>query len=141
MAKVSVTVDLALPADEVWALIGSFADLARWGTGIIGTAIEGRGVGSVRTLSLAQGGVLKERLEAEDQSQRSYTYSIIEGSLPVTNYRSTLQVDAAGKKSSRVTWSSSFEPKPGTSEARAVQIVTALHNSSLMAVKGKLGLA
>ncbi|MFE1191555.1 SRPBCC family protein [Streptomyces olivaceoviridis] len=50
-----------------------------------------------------EGGVIVERLEAFDDKERSYTYSIVRAPFPVTDYRSTLTVrEAPGGHGARV---------------------------------------
>ena len=73
MAKVSMSTDLGVPADRVWDLIGRFNALPDWHPGVERREIEG----SVRTLHLAGGGTVTERLEALDDAGKAYTFSIV----------------------------------------------------------------
>ena len=70
-----------LPADELWALIGDFGDTGKWsGRPPEGCVQEGEGIGALRTLTLADGRKIVDRLEA--QSANSYSYSIVTSPLP-----------------------------------------------------------
>ncbi len=89
MAKVSMTMDLGASGKSVWDLIGGFNALPDWHPAVEKSEIEGDGKGSVRTLHLAGGGTITERLEQLDEEGKSYTYSILSSPLPVANYTST----------------------------------------------------
>ena len=47
MAEIAVTVDIAAPADQVWAAVTDWDHQGEWmlGTSVRATALEGRGVG------------------------------------------------------------------------------------------------
>lgn len=83
-------------ADELWQLVRDFNGLAEWHPAIESSEIEGAGpagsVGCVRRLTLGDGGVVRERLVALDDTDRSYTYDILDSPFPVRRYRSTIRV-------------------------------------------------
>jgi hypothetical protein len=83
-------------ADELWQLVRDFTGLAEWHPGIESSEIEGPGsadtVGCVRCLTLPDGGVVRERLMALDDTERSYTYDILDSPFPVRRYRATIRV-------------------------------------------------
>ena len=68
-----------------------------WGPESSGCVISADG--KQRTVSLKNGGEVVERLDNWDDAKRSYTYSILSGPLPVSDYRSTLSVAPDGKGS------------------------------------------
>lgn len=137
MAEVSMSADLNASADTVWSTVGNFAALERWHPAVERSETEGSGVGSVRNLHLAGGGLLRERLEGFDASGRSLRYSIIDGPLPVQDYVSTLQVSGDGGRST-VTWSGRFEPA-GASEAEAVKVMEGIYKAGLDTLKTMFG--
>jgi mxaD protein len=101
------------PVEEVWALIGNFDSLDTWHPAVVKLEASGDGgVGSYRTLTLPDGGTLKEKLLENSQEDMSYSYSIESGVLPVANYTSTLSVRPAAHLpgQSIVLWSSRFDP-------------------------------
>lgn len=68
--------------------------------------------GRVRHLAIPNGETIVEQLEAFDNTTHSYSYSIVEAPFPVTDYWSTLRVEAAdGGACSRVEWTGRFSPK------------------------------
>jgi hypothetical protein len=107
VAQASASIDLSVSADEVWALIGGFNSLPDWLPYIPKSELSQGG--RVRHLASASGETIVERLEAFDNTARSYSYSIIQSPFPVANYLSTLRVQEAheGKKC-RVEWSGHF---------------------------------
>ncbi|WP_243793496.1 SRPBCC family protein [Saccharopolyspora gloriosae] len=101
-------------ADQVWALVRDFNGLPQWHPAIKTSEIEAGAspaeVGATRRLTLADGGVVRERLVALDDTARAYTYEITEGPFPVRSYRSTIRVlpiTATGQ--SFVEWYSDYD--------------------------------
>ena len=139
MAQVSMSTDLAVPVDEVWKLIGGFNALPQWHPAVVSSKTDGEGVGSTRTLALAGGASIVEKLESIDDGSRVYSYSIVSGPLPVANYKATIRVrpDADGKHSI-VEWSSEFEPR-GASEAMAVDAIAGVYQAGLDNLRKMLG--
>lgn len=140
MSEVKVSEELEASAEAVWNLLRDFGGIEKWsGAGIQSCTVEGEGVGAVRTIGLAGGASLQERLEAFDDAGRTFQYSIIGASpLPVTDYLSTVAVTETGPKSSRVDWSSTFEPK-GISEEQADQLVRGIYTGGIRGLKETLG--
>ena len=129
LSRVSLTIDLPVPADRVWETIGGFNDLAKWHPAVAGSEETKSGNSTVRTLHLHGGGTLVERLEAIDDKAHSYSYSILEGPLPVTRYRATLQIsEKSDGNGCRVEWSSEFEPS-GAPESDVVKVVRGIYEA------------
>jgi len=101
--------------------------------------VEGEGVGAVRTLTLAGGATLQERLESLDPKARSFQYSILgESPLPVRDYLSTLTLEPRGPNRCHVTWSSEFEPV-GVAEEQAVAMIEGVYRGGISSLKSTLG--
>ncbi|WP_142913085.1 SRPBCC family protein, partial [Klebsiella pneumoniae] len=76
-----------------------------------------------------------ERLEAFDNRQRSYSYSIIQAPFPVVDYLSTIAVVAtADSNITRVEWSGSFTPV-NVSDADAEALFSGIYRDGLQALK------
>ena len=87
------------------------------------------GTATVRRLTLHGGGSIVERLESKDDKKRTYTYSILEGPLPVAGYKATLKVEEnKDGKSCTVEWSSAFEPA-GAAEPDAVKVIRGIYEA------------
>ncbi|WP_401733553.1 SRPBCC family protein [Stenotrophomonas muris] len=115
MATASVSINVPTPADQVWDLIGGFDSLPDWLPYIPQSTLSDGG--RVRHLANPDGDAIVERLEAFDQADRSYTYSILQAPFPVTGYRSTLRVVEQGG-GSRIDWSGEFTPMASATKKR-----------------------
>ena len=139
MAKVSMKVNLGVPADQVWELIGSFNALPDWHPAVEKSEIEGEGHGSVRTLHLAGGGTIRERLEQIDEEGKEYSYSILSSPLPVMNYTATLRLHEAEDGSGcDVEWESDFQPT-GMPETDAVEVIRGVYQAGFDNLKKMFG--
>ena len=129
MAKVHETVSLRGSVDEVWAAIGGFNDLPQWHPAVTSSTLEEGG--RVRRLQLANGASLLERLHSFSERERSYSYSIEQGPLPVSQYRSLLHVrEPTGGRGCRVEWSGEFAAD-GVPEAEAIGLISGLYRAGL----------
>lgn len=126
MAKIKMKTDLNVAADEVWKLIGGFNTLPDWHPAIEKSELQEEG--SMRRLSLAGGGTIVEKLERLDDSERVYTYSIIDSPLPVSNYTATICVKEDSEGKTTVEWSSEFEAK-GAAENEAIDVIAGIYQA------------
>jgi hypothetical protein len=141
MSEVLVIDEVTAPAATVWDLVKEFGGILKWSAGAVeSVTVEGDGVGAVRTLSIVGGATLQEKLEAYDESGRSFSYSFVgEVILPVADYYATLTIrdGAAGPGSSRVEWGSTFEPKE-IPEAQAVSMIEGIYKNGIGGIKQAL---
>src|SRR2546423_3957579 len=93
MAEVHESGEVGASVDEVWKLVGDFGGFPQ----AMGVAVEleGEGIGQTRKISAGRAPMV-ERLQERDEDAKRLVYSIVEGALPVTDYRSTMQLSAAG---------------------------------------------
>ena len=117
----------AASADAAWTKIGDFCGIGKWHPAIEKCVLSADG--KMRTLSLKGGGTIVEKLEKRDDASHSYTYSIVEGPLPVANYMSTISVakDGAG---SMITWSGKYDAK-GASDADAKKTIDGIYQAGI----------
>ena len=135
MARASASIDIAVAPDQVWQLIGGFNSLPDWLPYI--PKSELREGGRVRHLANPEGQTIVERLEAFDNAARSYSYSILKASFPITGYLSTLQVKIGPDgKGSRVDWSATFTPE-GVSDHEASKIFQGIFEDGLKELAGR----
>lgn len=131
MATASVFIDIPASPDQVWQLIGGFNSLPDWLAFIPKSELsEG---GRVRSLHTQDGQLIIERLEAFDNAARTYSYSITQAPFPVTDYLSTLSVEAHGE-GSRVHWSGQFTPN-GVSDEQAQALFSGIYTDGLAALR------
>jgi len=132
MASASASLELSIPAHDVWQLIGGFLSLPDWVPFITeSTASDG---GRVRHLRTADGGAVVERLEHYDNAARTYSYSITEGPFPVTDYLATLKVEALTAGTTRITWGGQFVPA-GVTVAESETLFQGVYEGGLAALQ------
>jgi hypothetical protein len=133
MANTTVSIEIPASVDQVWQLMGGFDSLPDW-LPFIPKSVVSEG-GRVRTLTTADGGTVIERLEAFDNRQRSYSYSIMQAPFPVVDYLSTIAVVATNDSNiTRVEWSGSFTPV-NVSDADAQALFSGIYRDGLQALK------
>lgn len=119
----------ALPVDRLWAILGDFGQTGKWsGRPPEACVQEGEGIGALRTLTIQDGRVIVDRLEAQDDY--SYTYSVVSGPLPYRSYRATMAVEPVDPEHSRFTWTGEFEPL-GISEDEAIAFTQNVYASGI----------
>jgi mxaD protein len=110
----SKSVSINASADKVWSTVKDFNALNAWHPAVEKDEIvEGKNntVGAVRLLTLKGGGTITEKLLAYNPTSHSFAYSIVEGVIPVSGYKSTFTVKSTGDNQSSVTWSGNFKRK------------------------------
>lgn len=118
MGIATVTHIFPIPVRVLWDLIGDFGNTGKWSGRPPEACIrDGEGIGALRTLTLADGRAIVDRLEA--QGEYYYSYSIVTSPLPVRSYRATMSVAPLTDDSSVLTWSGDIEPE-GLSDAQAI---------------------
>ena len=132
---VTKTVDVQSPPAKVWSVIGDFCGIGQWHPAIQTCVPSTDGGKTLRTLGLKGGGTLVESQTARDDAKMSYTYAIVSGPLPVSDYSSTLSV-APKAGGATVTWTGSFKAK-GAPDAVAVDAITGIYESGLKAIADK----
>lgn len=145
--KVTQTIEIAAPADKVWAVIGNFQDMS-WHPAIAKTeGTGGNDAGAKRKLTLKSGGTIEEALTSYKAEAKSMAYEITNvdvKTLPVSNYSATIRLTEDGGKTT-VEWKGAFyrgyvnnDPPPELNDAAAVTAVTGVYKSGLDALKAKL---
>jgi mxaD protein len=109
MASVRESITIPASADDVWQTVRDFGSIDDYVPPIASATLSGSGVGAERTLTLADGAQVIERLDELNDDARTLRYSIVESPLPVENYASTLSVTSNGDAACAVTWASEFD--------------------------------
>ena len=133
--EVTKSIDVAASPEAVWKTVGGFCGIGDWHPVIETCALSETGGKRVRTLSLKGGGTIVEAEQARDDRKMDYTYTILEGPLPVADYRSTIQVAKAGS-GSRVTWTGTFKAK-GAPDAKAEEVIGGVYEAGLKGIADK----
>ena len=131
MASTIASIVIPASAERVWQLIGGFNSLPDWLPYILDSALsEG---GRIRTLANPAGEAIVERLEAFNDKERFYSYSILKAPFPARDYFATIRVRTAGEEASVVEWSGSFTPV-GVSEQEVTQLFHGIYADGLQAL-------
>jgi Polyketide cyclase / dehydrase and lipid transport/Domain of unknown function (DUF4331) len=128
------SIQLSTSADKVWAAIGGFG--TAWQPLIASINTVGTGVGQLRTIETIDGKRIIERLEAMDNAQRWYRYSMVSG-IQATDYIGTLSVTPKGTGSS-VQWQVQYWAD-GQPDILVKTVVTTLLKTSLESLKARFG--
>lgn len=78
--------------EKVWQAVRAFDGVVHWNPGVTKVTLESgapTATGTIRKLDVADGSVFRETLLAHSDTERFYTYDILDSALPVTNYVST----------------------------------------------------
>jgi hypothetical protein len=106
---------------DIWAKVGGFCAIKDWHPALAGCEESKEGDATFRTLTLKDGGKIKEKLTGTTDT--GYTYQIIDGPLPVKDYSASFSARADNDEPGKtiVVWSASFAAKgKPDSEARVV---------------------
>ena len=109
MPSVAERIEIPVPADVVWQTVRDFGPIDEYVPPITNAELSGEGTGAERTLTLADGGRVVERLEERDNEARILRYTIVDAPLPVTNYEGTMAVRVIDDAACEVTWASEFD--------------------------------
>jgi hypothetical protein len=132
MPKVRVEEVIAADPQVVWRIMSDFGGLKAWNPQIESCVLDGEGVGAVRTFAMT-GLTIKERLESLDEAARTFSYAIIAGPLPATDYLATVQISDAGAGKTRILWTSDFVPA-GAPESDLVALFEGIYRGGIKAV-------
>jgi hypothetical protein len=123
-----------LPAD-VWVVAGeTFCTIKTWHPAVAECEESKEGDVTVRTLTLKDGGKIKEKQTANEDL--SYSYEITESPLPVKNYSSKLWVEEDDEPDRTVIyWQSEFDPADGVSEEDAKKVITGILGDGVKGIK------
>ncbi|MGW5449273.1 SRPBCC family protein [Streptomyces asiaticus] len=133
MASTSVSRIVPASPDKVWSLIGGFGALPDWLPYIPeSTPLEG---GRVRRLKNPEGEVIIERLVDFNETERHYSYAILQAPFPVNGYVSTIRVHTVPgqENTAEVQWSGRFNPE-GATEDEVVDLFTGIYRDGLQAL-------
>ena len=128
--------DVNASADQVWDLLGDYNAIEDWHPAVVSSTLTGDGktAGSRRVLALPGDAKIIEDLVSHSDDGMSYSYRITEGPFPITDYVSTILVEADGDESCKVTWSSTFNAS-GVSDQEAIGIITGVYEAGLESIQ------
>ena len=130
--------------DTVWDFLRDFNRTPDFIDAVTGSEILGGKpadqVGCERRLTLDDGSLVRERLVALSDVDRSYTYHLLEGPFPFTRYYSTIRVSPVTQAgASFVEWWSTYDCEPEDEKAMDDLLAGTLYAGGLAAVEARFG--
>lgn len=137
---------------RVWAAIKDFGGIGKWHAAVADIKVEARkdaesdATLTHRTITFKDGlGIVEKMREASDADMK-LDYKMVEGTIPVSNYRAVMQVKAGpGAGESTLTWTGRFynkansmEAKPGEDNPTAVAAINGIYDAGLAGLKRML---
>jgi hypothetical protein len=122
-----------LPAD-VWIVAGeTFCTIKTWHPAVAACEETKEGDVTFRTLTLKDGGKIKEKLTGTEDL--AYSYEIVESPLPVKNYKSKLWLEVDDEPDrSVIYWQSDFDAN-GASDDDAKKTITGILGDGVKGIK------
>ena len=146
--------EIVIKADpaKVWAAVKDFGGIHKWHPAVADTKLEQRketdsdAMFTYRILTLKDGGSITEKLREANDADMKLDYKMIEGTIPVSNYRAVMQVKAGpGAGESTLTWTGRFynkantlEAKPGEDNETAIAAIDGIYDAGLAGLKTML---
>jgi polyketide cyclase/dehydrase/lipid transport protein len=118
---------------EIWEVVGSFCAIKDWHPAAADCVESKEGDDTFRTITLKDGGKIKEKLTGTDAT--SYSYEIVESPLPVKNYKSKLWLEVDDEPDrSVILWQSDFDAN-GASDDEAKKKITGILADGVKGIK------
>lgn len=143
--KARAEITLAASPDEVWAVVGNFADMS-WYPGVVETRVAADGAS--RVVVFEGGKEAAEEAAKHDDAKRIISFRRTADDvalIPVTNLSNVIQIDDAGGKA-KVTWTAAFyrgfpnnDPPPDLDDATALAAGEAFVQTGLDALAARFG--
>jgi polyketide cyclase/dehydrase/lipid transport protein len=120
---------------QIWAIVGDFCAIKTWHPAVADCVQEKEGDVVFRTLTLKDGGKIKEKLTGTEEL--GYTYEIVESPLPVKNYKSKLWLEVDDEPDrSVIYWQSDFDAN-GASDDDAKAKITGILADGVKGIKAQ----
>lgn len=136
--KLELKVDpkkMAEERDALWNKFGGWCAIKDWHPAVADCEESTEGDSKFRTLTLKDGGKIKEKLL--DEKPAFYRYEIVESPLPVKNYQAqfALTPDDDDEDEINLAWSAVFDPADGKTEEAARDTINGIFKDGLDNIK------
>ncbi|HYD15070.1 MAG TPA: SRPBCC family protein [Hyphomicrobium sp.] len=140
--KLEINVDESKTEAErraLWEKVGGWCAIKEWHPVVASCEESKEGDDTFRTLTLKDGGKIKEKLV--DTGATSYRYQIIESPLPVKNYEAQFSVtpDDDDLDEINVSWSATYDPADGKDDKEARKTIDGIFKDGIDSLKAKYG--
>jgi Polyketide cyclase / dehydrase and lipid transport len=137
MATITVSKQLAVSADALWAMLADFGNVS-WIPGVSGVRVEGQGPGMSRMISGSSGDPIVETLLWIKPDGRALAYEIKNNPLPVSRFQAVVTVtehdgidgracNPASGPTSLATWDVDYDPEGDDAAARDGRLARGRH--------------
>ena len=122
--------NIAVPRGKVFAAFYDFGGLTR----LVPDAVSsceciGEGVGSQRSISLADGGTVVERMDVA-HDEKVFAYSILENdAIPVDNYCAVITLEDTADGGTNISYGSNWLPRDPEQEDELQELFAGLYNA------------
>ena len=140
--KLEVKVDPKKVTEEskaLWDRFGGWCAIAEWHPAVKSCTESKEGDDVYRTLTLGDGGKIKEKLVSK--GNLTYRYAIVESPLPVKNYEAQFSVtpDDDDEDEVNVVWAATYDPADGKEDKDARGAIDGIFKDGIASIKGKIG--
>ncbi len=134
--KVEKQYEINASSETVWKMIGDYNHLDVWHPVVVGSKVNKNEnkPGVIRILTLGDGAKITEELVAHSNENMTYTYTITESPLPVSDYVATIDVNQNGNGKTIVSWTSNFN-SDGVDDKKAMEIVSGIYDAGLQSLE------
>jgi hypothetical protein len=125
--------------NALWGRFGGWCAIADWHPAVKSCTEGKEGDAQYRTLTLQDGGVIKEKLL--ETNGTSYRYAIVESPLPVKNYEAAFSVtpDDDDEDEINVVWAATYDAADGKDDKDARKTIDGIFKDGIESIKTKLG--
>ncbi|NRB37225.1 MAG: SRPBCC family protein [Pseudomonadales bacterium] len=127
------------PAKIVWKKFGKFCAIQKWQSLVDTCDVYENKRGIHRTIVMKDGGVFVERLQEYSDSRRQFSYNILSGPVPISDYVATLHYQNIGHRQTELTWTANFSVAEDT-ETAVIEDLTALFENGFDGMESILDL-
>lgn len=140
--KLEINVDETKTEQErraLWEKVGGWCAIKEWHPAVAACDESKEGEDTFRTLTLKDGGKIKEKLV--DTGTTSYRYEIVESPLPVKNYEAQFSVtpDDDDLDEINVSWSATYDPADGKDDKEARKVIDGIFKDGIASIEAKYG--
>lgn len=132
MASIHWEEPVSVPAERAWAVLRRPGEAHRLFAGVL---VDGRVSGDIRTVTFANGLVVRERIIDIDDDRRRLAYAVIDGLFE--HHSASMQILPVDEANCRFVWISDFLPE----EKRAAVLPLVKEGSRALARNLEAGLA
>jgi NADPH:quinone reductase len=139
MVEVRRSTVINAPVEEVWAILRDFGAHDRWHPAVASSTVEDSAspgkIGAIRDLRLKDGGRVREQLLSHSDDEHSFSYCILECTLPLLGYIATVSLKPVTDGNRTFwQWHSRFDPPPHRRQELAKLVGDEIYQAGFRAV-------